>query len=132
MKTVMRPLLIAVLALPFLTLSKAYAGGPGFPPPFTTHRLSPSDGPYLQRESFDWSPLNENRNRINDDRMTWNDPFTNRSDSQPNGGGASAPLDGGISLLLAAGIGLGLKKATRKNKSSHEEGKVISSTDDQI
>jgi hypothetical protein len=30
-------------------------------------------------------------------------------------------LDGGISLLLAAGLGLGLKKAMRKNKPSHKE-----------
>ena len=30
----------------------------------------------------------------------------------PGGNGQSAPLDGGLSLLLAAGIGLGVKKAS--------------------
>ena len=68
--------------------------------------------------------------------MSWRDrdgdPLATPPPPEGGPGGASAPLDGGISLLLAAGIGLGLKKATRKNKSSHEEGTVISSTDDQI
>ena len=37
-----------------------------------------------------------------------------------DGGGARVPLDGGISILLAAGIGLGVKKVFEKKK----EGKI--------
>ncbi len=32
------------------------------------------------------------------------------------GGGAGAPLDGGMSILLLAGIGYGIKKFTGSNK----------------
>ena len=38
-------------------------------------------------------------------------------DPSDNGnGGGTAPLDGGISLLLAAGIGLGIKKARARKQ----------------
>jgi hypothetical protein len=33
-----------------------------------------------------------------------------------NGGGGTAPIDGGISLLLAAGLGLGIKKARARKQ----------------
>jgi hypothetical protein len=121
MKTVMRPLLIAVLALPILSISKAYAG-PGFPP-------RPVHRPYDDLSPFDRTPDdlwpiyrdgNGGRDGVNDDRRYWNDRLRDGGNPQPNGGN-SVPLDGGISLLLAAGLGLGLKKAMRKNKSSHEE-----------
>jgi hypothetical protein len=36
-------------------------------------------------------------------------------------GGATAPIDGGISLLLAAGLGLGVKKAFNKNKAAKQQ-----------
>jgi len=36
-------------------------------------------------------------------------------------GGATAPLDGGISLLLAAGIGLGMKKARDRKKAAEQK-----------
>lgn len=41
------------------------------------------------------------------------------------GGGQSAPLDGGLTLLLAAGIGLGVKKATNMRKASRQENPEI-------
>jgi hypothetical protein len=34
--------------------------------------------------------------------------------SNGGGGGTTAPIDGGISLLLAAGIGMGVKKMARR------------------
>jgi hypothetical protein len=40
------------------------------------------------------------------------------SGSAPAGG--SAPLDGGISILLAAGIGLGVKKVIDRNKAAKQ------------
>jgi len=123
MKTVVHPLLIAVLVLPVLSISRAFAGGPGTPPPFTMHRLAPSQGPYLERESHAISPVDEDRDRIDNDRMYWHDRDRDPViDPLPNGGGASAPLDGGISLLLAAGIGLGLKRAMGKKKASDKDG----------
>ena len=126
MKTVMRPLLIAVLALSILSISKAYAG-PGFPPP-PLHRPF-DDLSHFDRTPNDLWPIyrdgNGDRDRVNDDRM-WDDRFHDLGNHAPNGGGGnSVPFDGGISLLLAAGLGLGLKKAMRKNKSSHEEGTAI-------
>ena len=44
--------------------------------------------------------------------------------SDPNnvGGGAGVPIDGGLSILLAAGAGLGLKKAWDARKSNKPEG----------
>lgn len=36
------------------------------------------------------------------------------------GGGENAPIDGGITLLLAAGIGLGVKKVVDRNKASKQ------------
>lgn len=41
-------------------------------------------------------------------------------DPGSGGGGGSAPIDGGISLLLAAGLGLGVKKAVNKNKAKQK------------
>jgi hypothetical protein len=124
MKTVMRPLLIAVLALSILSISKAYAG-PGFP-----HH--PLHKPYDDLSLFDRTPADlwpsygdGGKDQINDDRMHWEDRLHDLGNAPPNGGGNSVPFDGGISLLLAAGLGLGLKKAMRKNKPSHEEGTVI-------
>lgn len=50
------------------------------------------------------------------------DQGSNSQGDQPNppGAGQNAPLDGGLSLLLAAGIGLGMKKAFGKNKPAEE------------
>ncbi|HEV2483642.1 MAG TPA: hypothetical protein VGS79_28445 [Puia sp.] len=50
------------------------------------------------------------------------DQGNNSQGNQPNtpGGGQNAPLDGGLSLLLAAGIGLGMKKAIGKSKASKQ------------
>jgi hypothetical protein len=124
MKTVMRPLLIAVLALSILSISKAYAG-PGFPPP-PLHRPF-DDLSHFDRTPSDLWPIyrDGDRDGVNDDRRYWNDRLRDAGNPQPSGGGNSVPFDGGISLLLAAGLGLGLKKAMRKNKSSHEEGTAI-------
>ena len=46
--------------------------------------------------------------------------------SDPNNvtGGAGVPIDGGLSILMAAGAGLGLKKAweARSNRNNESEG----------
>jgi len=124
MKTVMRPLLIAGLALFVLSISKAYAG-PGFTPP-PLHRDF-DDLPLFNRTPDDLWPIyrDGNRDGVNDDRRYWNDRSRDAGNPQPNGGGNSVPLDGGLSFLLAAGLGLGLKKAMHKSRSSHEEETTI-------
>lgn len=40
--------------------------------------------------------------------------------AQDPGGGPDAPIDGGLSLLLAAGVGYGVKRY-RDHKKKHEE-----------
>jgi|SRR6185437_1761383 len=42
-----------------------------------------------------------------------------------SGNGQSAPLDGGLSLLLAAGIGLGAKKANQMRKAAKQRNSEI-------
>jgi hypothetical protein len=40
-------------------------------------------------------------------------------------GGAGVPIDGGLSILLAAGAGLGLKKAWEARKRNSEENNTL-------
>ena len=40
-------------------------------------------------------------------------------------GGAGVPIDGGLSILLAAGAGLGLKKAWEARKRNSEENNTV-------
>jgi hypothetical protein len=47
------------------------------------------------------------------------------SPSTPGGSGQSAPLDGGLSLLLAAGIGLGAKRAHQMRMASRQKSGAI-------
>lgn len=57
------------------------------------------------------------------DRFTRDDDANGSPVAAPNtpGAGENAPLDGGLSLLLAAGLGLGVKKAFRKNKATEQD-----------
>ena len=48
-------------------------------------------------------------------------PSSGPSSAGPGSGGPAAPIDGGISLLLAAGIGLGVKKARDRYKNIHQK-----------
>lgn len=43
--------------------------------------------------------------------------------AQDPGGGPDAPIDGGLSLLLAAGVGYGVKKYRDNRKAKQEEPK---------
>jgi uncharacterized membrane protein YgcG len=52
----------------------------------------------------------------------------NGNGSGGNGGGKSgnsAPIDGGLSILLAAGVGLGAKKIYDKNKKKHSNSDAV-------
>lgn len=41
----------------------------------------------------------------------------------PAGGGSAAPIDGGLSLLVAAGVGYGAKKIAARKKNAEENQK---------
>ena len=138
MKAVVCSILIAAVVLPVLSVSKACAG-PGSPFPQSPRLedrnslLFARDPLFNQAPVTSWSNLDGDRDQVSDERMYngWENGLNNLDQHHPagnpgnNGGGTSAPLDGGISLLLAAGIGLGMKKAMRKKKSSEAEVDVI-------
>lgn len=48
-----------------------------------------------------------------------------------SGGGAGVPIDGGLGILMAAGAGLGLKKAWDARKSNSTEGDSEASDEEQ-
>jgi len=145
MKKATRLLILAAFVFPLLTVTRAYAGVPGPGQrinygererlgidPFGIHSTDPSD---LNARSYDnfirSSDPNYNPLHIEDPignpvpEMDRNDLYQRAlgHDGHPvydaggNGnGGGTAPLDGGISLLLAAGIGLGIKKARARKQ----------------
>ena len=138
MKRVTRLLFLTIFVIPILTISNVSAfGGPGGQAPFGHRDLQGHRDPFnnhvgdIEPSSTGAEPIyqidpyggNDYHNRILDrDPFVqgigggWSDPANNNAGG--NGGG-TAPLDGGISLLLAAGIGLGMKKARAARKANH-------------
>ena len=123
MEKLLRFLVIFAFVLSLFIPSKVSAfGGPGTPYGFqdrqryrdagsSTGRLD-AEQTYLQR-------FETNRgNRFTRD----DDPTAPPTATVPTiPGGENAPIDGGISLLLAAGLGLGVKKAFGKKKASDQD-----------
>jgi hypothetical protein len=94
MKKVLCLLTLSLFVIPILTVSKASAN--------EGHR---SDFREANRSGGrDYDRHQEDRGRA----------------GNSGGGGENAPIDGGITLLLAAGIGLGVKKAVARNKASKQ------------
>jgi hypothetical protein len=122
MKKLLRFLVIPVLVLPFFIPSKVSAfGGPGTPYGFQD-RERYRDASAVGRMDAEQTYLQRfETNRGN--RFTNNDDPTAppTASTPPVPGGENAPIDGGISLLLAAGLGLGVKKAFRKKKTSDQD-----------
>jgi hypothetical protein len=140
MKRVTRLLFLTIFVIPILTISNVSAfGGPGGRAPigqrdFQGHRdpfnshvgdISPSAIGTEPIDHIDPYDGNDYHNRILDrDPFAqgsgggWGDPATT---SNSGNGGGTAPLDGGISLLLAAGIGLGMKKARAARKANQQK-----------
>ena len=116
-------LVMSAFVLPVLIPSKASAfGGPGYGFQDRERYRGAQDASrghldaeqtYLQR----FETARGNRFVNNDD------PAGTPVVAPPNipGGGENAPIDGGISLLLAAGLGLGVKKAMGKNKAAKQD-----------
>jgi hypothetical protein len=128
MKKATRLLILTAFVFPLLIASRAYAGGPRPGQPIFVHHSSPlangfhatepdNDPLRLQDPIGDPAPdmyRNDLFNRVHD-----HDPYAGAGqpavDPSGNGGG-NAPIDGGISLLLAAGIGLGIKRARARKQ----------------
>lgn len=126
MKKLLRFLVISSFVLPVLIPSTVYAfGGPvpayGFQDRERYRDMSPDRGHYDAEQTY-LRRFELNRG----DRFGDPDDQGNNSNSQGNqpntpGAGQNAPLDGGLSLLLAAGIGLGVKKAFGKKKATEQD-----------
>lgn len=122
MKKLLRCLVMPALFAPLLIPSKVSAFGPG-PQYGLQARERSHDEPFLDRGRLDPEQnylrrFDPYQNRFNDPA---GDPTKPPTTTPPVPGGENAPLDGGLSLLLAAGIGLGMKKAIARNKASKQE-----------
>ena len=117
MKKLLRFTLISCLALPVLTVTKAWAN---------------NDHGNDHGNRTDHGFWDMHRSGRRDFDHHWEDRFRSATPAQPimaspdpigpsSGGGESAPIDGGLSLLLAAGIGLGMKKAHDRNKALKQQ-----------
>jgi|GEM_PF-6272872 hypothetical protein len=138
MKKATRLLILTALVLPLSLIGSAYAGGPvpvlrpysGYyhpgirhsdpysPSLTTTDGYQPTDDPLRLQD-----PIGGPGPDINRDNLLDRSPFADHDPypgvghhyGDPNAsGGQTAPIDGGITLLIAAGIGLGIKKARNR------------------
>lgn len=121
MKKVLSVLFLSLVAIPVLTVQQASAND--------------GDGKGRKEDQLTkWNQHLKFGERDHDYRGYWGrrsedgsgTPVTG-SPTTPggSGGGQSAPLDGGLTLLLAAGIGLGVKKAATRRKVSRQENSEI-------
>jgi hypothetical protein len=104
MKMDLRLPLLAACVLTVFTFSNALANDPG------PHRGGLRYEPYHESRR-DFNNWLERRYSAEGRHAS---PIADDPGSGGNGGG-QAPIDGGLSLLLAAGLGLGIKKAMKKN-----------------
>lgn len=148
MKKATRLLILTAFVFPLLTVSRAYAGGPGpgqrmnygererlgldpsgvhSTDPFNSdlrstdgfHATDPDNNPLHLQDPIGNPGPDINRNDLFDRSVVGgHDPFpgAGRPAWDSGNGGGTAPIDGGISLLLAAGIGLGIKKARARKQ----------------
>ena len=157
MKKATRLLILTAFVFPLLSITTAYAGGPGPGQrinnaerqrlgldPLGAHATDPYNaddrGGIRDLNGVDgWHPTMPDNNPLHLQDPIYNPgPDINRNnlfqrsiaaghDNFPgagrpawdpaNNGGGTAPIDGGLSLLLAAGIGLGIKKARARKQS---------------
>src|SRR5579871_4839165 len=104
MKKAFRLLFLSAVVIPFVTITTASAEGPqGYS--------------YHQRNEQNFF-ANFFRDLFGHQAPHRGGSYSGPSSNPYGGSGATAPIDGGISLLLAAGLGLGVKKAVARNKAA--------------
>ena len=119
MKKVLSVLFLSLVVIPVLTVTPAAANN------------GDEDGKGRKEDNLTkWNQHLKFGERDHDYRGYWgqghrleggsNGPVTG-DPSTPGGSGQNAPLDGGLSLLLAAGIGLGAKKANQMRKAARQQ-----------
>ena len=124
MKKVLSVLFLSFVAIPVLTVTPAAANN------------GDEDGNGHKKEEHltKWNQHLKFGERDRDYRGYWgrrlddgpNTPVSGTPTSPGgNGSGQSAPLDGGLSLLLAAGIGLGVKRVSNMRKASRKDNNEI-------
>jgi hypothetical protein len=124
MKKLLRCLVISAFVLPILIPSTVFAfGGPvpayGFQ---DRERYREMDRSHLGAEQTYLRRFETNRGDRFADRFGNDDDQGTPHVNPPSAaGGENAPIDGGLSLLLVAGLGLGVKKAVGKNKASKQD-----------
>jgi hypothetical protein len=110
MKRIPRFLLLTLFSLLVLGATRSFAGPK--PPPIPN---GIANGIIVKEEGFIQQLLDD----------IFGNPKTGNSNSggssYGNAAGPTAPIDGGISLLLAAGIGLGMKKMANRNSNPAKE-----------
>jgi|HubBroStandDraft_2_1064218.scaffolds.fasta_scaffold685763_2 hypothetical protein len=142
MKKATRLLILTAFVFPLFVVTRAYAGGPGPGQrinygererlgldPFGVHTTDPSGLNARSLDNFRSTESDYNPLHLQDPignpvpEMDRNDLYQRAlgHDGHPvydagGNGGGTAPLDGGISLLLAAGIGLGIKRARARKQ----------------
>jgi hypothetical protein len=123
MKKLLCFLVISAFVLPVLIPLSASAGGP-VPAYGFQDRERYRDAHDNSRGHLDAEQTYLQRyESLRGDRFGRNDDPGAPVVTPPNvpGGGENAPIDGGLSLLLAAGLGLGVKKAMARNKASKQD-----------
>lgn len=138
MKKATRLLILTAFVLPLSLIGSAYAGGPvpgqrpiysGFnhsgirhSDPYnrtlTTDGFQPYDNPLRLEDPIGGPGPDINRDDLRDrSPFADHDPYPGAGHHDgDSSGGQTAPIDGGITLLLAAGIGLGIKKARSRKQ----------------
>jgi hypothetical protein len=140
MKKATRLLILTAFVLPLSLIGSAYAGGPGpgqrtpfsgfnhsgtrhvvpYYSPTTPEGFEPGQGQGYDPYRFQ-DPIGDPREDVYRNDLYHHLPVdAGRQSYDPNptgSGGGTAPIDGGISLLVAAGIGLGLRKARSRKQS---------------
>lgn len=129
MKKVLSVLFLSFVAIPVLTVTPAAANNGD----------EDGNGHRKEQQLTKWNQHLKFGERDRDYRGYWGrrldggssgtplagDPTPPGGNGNGNGSGQSAPLDGGLTLLLAAGIGLGVKKASNMRKASRQANSEI-------
>jgi hypothetical protein len=122
MKKFLRLLPLSLLVIPMMTFS-VYANGDGRG---GLDRGAAERNPFGERNAFNRGGFGENRIPFGErggigDRGGFGDrggigEHGGFQTGEPGAGGTTAPIDGWLSLLLAAGLALGLKMTIDRNK----------------